>query len=60
MGVLVAECNINQARKRSERMLEEIVGSREIGKRKHKNIPPLELEGWASPPAFWTYRHTDL
>lgn len=54
MGVLVAECNINQARKRSERMLEEIVGSREIGKRKQKNIPPLELEGWASPPAFWT------
>lgn len=29
MGVLIAECNTNQARKGSERMLEEIVGSRE-------------------------------
>lgn len=44
MGVLIAECNTNQARKGTERMLKEIVGSRER-KTKIEKYSPFRIRG---------------
>lgn len=53
MGVLIPECKINQARKGTERMLEEIVGSRERKTKIEKYSPFRGLgkssEAWSNP-----------
>lgn len=53
MGVLIAECNINQARKGSERMLDEIVGSRER-KTKIEKYSPFRIRGLGKSSEAWS------
>lgn len=53
MRVLIAEYNISQARKGSERMLEEIVGSRER-KTKTEKYSPFRIRGLGKFSEAWS------